>query len=73
MKRLWVFLVIFGFMSSPNLSISDQESGAQKETSKEAPKEVLSEGIEWLKDLDQGMKQSAKEGRPVITYFTYDT
>lgn len=31
------------------------------------------EQIEWVKDLDAAMAQSAKDGRPVITYFTFDT
>ncbi len=30
------------------------------------------QGIEWGKDLDAAMAQSAKDGRPVITYFTFD-
>jgi hypothetical protein len=31
------------------------------------------ETIEWAKDLDEAMKVSAKDGRPVITYWTFDT
>jgi hypothetical protein len=30
-------------------------------------------GIEWAKDLASAMAQSAVDGRPVITYFTFDT
>jgi hypothetical protein len=30
-------------------------------------------GIQWAKDLASGMAQSAADGRPVITYFTFDT
>lgn len=29
--------------------------------------------IHWLVNLDRGMKESAKTGRPLIAYFTYDT
>jgi len=31
------------------------------------------EAIEWAKDLETAMAQSAKDGRPVITYWTFDT
>jgi hypothetical protein len=31
------------------------------------------EAIEWVKDLETAMAQSAKDGRPVITYWTFDT
>lgn len=30
-------------------------------------------GIEWTKDIATAMQLSAKDGRPVITYFTFDT
>lgn len=29
--------------------------------------------FEWVKDLDTAMAQSAKDGRPVIAYFTFET
>ena len=30
-------------------------------------------GIQWAKDLPSAMAQSAQDGRPVLTYFTFDT
>lgn len=30
-------------------------------------------GIVWAKSLPAALAQSAKDGRPVITYFTFDT
>ena len=27
--------------------------------------------FEWAKDLDSAMAQSAKDGRPVVTYWTF--
>lgn len=29
--------------------------------------------IDWRVNLEKGMKESARTGRPLITYFTYDT
>ena len=31
------------------------------------------EGIEWGQSLDAAEKQSARDGRPVVLYFTFDT
>ena len=31
------------------------------------------DAIEWAKDLETAMAQSKKDGRPVITYWTFDT
>ncbi len=32
-----------------------------------------SKTIEWARDLDEGLAQSKKDGRPVITYWTFET
>jgi hypothetical protein len=34
---------------------------------------VQADTIEWAKDLDAAMAQSAKDGRPVIAYLTFET
>ncbi len=34
---------------------------------------VQDEKIDWAKDLDAAMAQSAKDGRPVIAYLTFET
>lgn len=64
MKRLGCLLwIALWFCFGGSMGFAQEKKEEQKP----------SEGIEWLKDLDQGMKQAAKDGRPVITYFTYDT
>ncbi len=34
---------------------------------------VQADTIEWSKDLEAAMAQSAKDGRPVIAYLTFET
>jgi hypothetical protein len=34
---------------------------------------LTQDAIEWAKDLETAMAQSEKDGRPVITYWTFDT
>jgi hypothetical protein len=31
------------------------------------------DGIEWSKDLATAQAQAARDGRPVLLYFTFDT
>jgi len=34
---------------------------------------ALADGIEWSKDLATAQAQAARDGRPVLLYFTFDT
>jgi len=34
---------------------------------------LLQDQIEWAQDLESAKAQSAKDGRPVIAYFTFET
>jgi hypothetical protein len=34
---------------------------------------ALAGGIEWSKDLATARAQAARDGRPVLLYFTFDT
>ena len=34
---------------------------------------LCQDSIEWAKDLDTALAQSKKDGRPVITYWTFET
>lgn len=34
---------------------------------------AVQDSIEWAKDVESAMAQSAKDGRPVIAYLTFET
>ncbi|MHC4549870.1 MAG: hypothetical protein ACYTEZ_13940 [Planctomycetota bacterium] len=34
---------------------------------------AFAQGIEWSRDLEQARRQAARDGRPVLLYFTFDT
>ena len=34
---------------------------------------AFADGIEWSKDLATAQAQAARDGRPVLLYFTFDT
>lgn len=38
-----------------------------------APGASAGDSITWAKDLEAARAQSAKSGRPVLAYFTFDT
>ena len=50
-------------------------ASALAQTAKEAatPQPPAAEKIEWAKGLDAAVAEAAKDNRPVITYFTFDT
>ena len=37
------------------------------------PVQAAADKISWQHDLERALAQSAKDGRPVIAYFTFDT
>ena len=70
----WLFIVLLcGLLfTSAGISLS-QEKESAKTTPAEAAKQIDVPGITWTHDLDKALDESARTGRPVITYFTYDT
>ncbi len=63
MKYCWLTVLLLIGFSTPSLTA--QEIEAQTEND-DGPK------IEWVKNLETAQQLSAKDGRPVIAYFTFD-
>jgi thiol-disulfide isomerase/thioredoxin len=55
-----VATIIAGLLPAPGFA--DERSGGQEEP----------DGIKWLHDLDDALSAAARDGRPVIAYFTFN-
>ncbi len=76
---MWLFILVLGVLLLGAPALAQAQAEAATEAPKEPPKKKQGKPpaptteIAWLNDLDAAMSLAEKNGRPVITYFTYDT
>ncbi len=77
----WLHLVVWllAMLLVVASAIAQQNQATQTEAPHGPPKKKVgkppapTKEIEWQNDLDKAMKLAQENGRPVITYFTFDT